>query len=142
MLALRENQWRSTQSEKSNPFLKGFNHEVLISRRIDAQDMFASDALTTIQSAFRQLDLAADCSAQAAVMRDRLLAKQYCRIQTATARHSGHTWRWRTAYRQQRHGTMGTLGAGALDTDSNGTAQDTDSDQLTRHSGHTWRWHT
>ena len=74
MLALRENQWRSTQSEKSNPFLKGFNHEVLISRRIDAQDMFASDALTTIQSAFRQLDLAADCSAQAAVMRDRLLA--------------------------------------------------------------------
>ena len=74
---------------------------------------------------------AADCSAQAAVMRDRLLAKQYCRIQTATARHSGHTWRWRTAYRQQRHGTVGTLGAGALDTDSNGTAQwaqDTDSD--------------
>ena len=58
MLALRENQWRSTQSEKSNPFLKGFNHEVLISRRIDAQDMFASDVLTTMQSANKQLDRA------------------------------------------------------------------------------------
>ena len=34
-----------------------------------------------------------------------------------------HTWRWRTGYRQQRHGTVGTLGAGALGTDSNGTAQ-------------------
>ena len=44
-------------------------------------------------------------------------------IQTATARHSWHTWRWRSGYRQQRHGTVGTLGAGALGTDSNGTAQ-------------------